>query len=75
VMPVGGIKEKMLAAHRAGLKTIILPKRNEMDLEDVPDEIRKSLSFVFAESVDDVLKAALDRSDQRKRKASKGKKE
>jgi ATP-dependent Lon protease len=61
VLPVGGIKEKMLAAHRAGLKTIILPKRNVLDLEDVPDEIKKSLSFVFAETVDDVLKAALEK--------------
>jgi ATP-dependent Lon protease len=60
VMPVGGIKEKMLAAHRAGLKTIILPRRNQMDVEDVPAEVRKTLTFVFAESVNDVLKAALE---------------
>jgi ATP-dependent Lon protease len=65
VLPVGGIKEKMLAAHRAGLKTIILPKRNALDLEDVPDEIKKSLSFVFAESVDDVLRAALEKPVRR----------
>jgi ATP-dependent Lon protease len=74
VMPVGGIKEKMLAAHRAGLKTIILPKRNELDLEDVPEEIRKSLSFVFAESVNDVLKAALQKPIQTKKKPQQGKK-
>ncbi len=74
VMPVGGIKEKMLAAHRAGLKTIILPKRNALDLEDVPEEIRKSLSFVFAETVDDVLKEALDEPPQAKKKTTKGKK-
>jgi len=61
VMPVGGIKEKMLAAHRAGLKTIILPKRNELDVEDVPEEIRKTLNFIFAESVNDVLTAALEK--------------
>ncbi|MFH1906022.1 MAG: endopeptidase La [Chloroflexota bacterium] len=61
VLPVGGIKEKMLAAHRAGLKTVILPKRNELDLEDVPDEIKKTLKFIFAESVDDVLKSALEK--------------
>ena len=60
VMPVGGIKEKMIAAHRAGLKTIILPKRNEADLEDLPGEVRKSLSFVFAQTVDEVLNAALE---------------
>jgi ATP-dependent Lon protease len=74
VMPVGGIKEKMLAAHRAGLKTIILPKRNELDLEDVPDEIRKSLSFVFAESVNDVLNAALQKPIQTRKKPPQGKK-
>jgi len=61
VLPVGGIKEKMIAAHRAGLKTIILPKRNELDLEDLPAEVRKSLSFVFAESVNDVLAASLEK--------------
>ena len=61
VMSVGGIKEKMLAAHRAGLKTIILPKRNQLDIEDVPEEIRKTMTFIFAESVNDVLKAALEK--------------
>ena len=61
VLPVGGIKEKMIAAHRAGLTTIILPKRNELDLEDLPEEVRKSITFVFAETVNDVLKASLDR--------------
>ncbi|MGB8214676.1 MAG: endopeptidase La [Anaerolineales bacterium] len=60
VLPVGGIKEKMIAAHRAGLRTIILPKRNEMDLENLPAEVRKSLTFVFAETVNDVLKASLE---------------
>jgi ATP-dependent Lon protease len=59
VMPVGGIKEKVLAAHRAGLKKVILPKRNEIDLEELPEEVMKSIKFVFADTVDDVLKAAL----------------
>ncbi len=59
VLPVGGIKEKVLAAHRAGLKTVILPKRNEMDLEDVPEEVRKSLTFIFAETIEDVIQHAL----------------
>ncbi len=59
VLPVGGIKEKVLAAHRSGLKTIILPRRNESDLEDLPDEIREEMTFVFADTVDDVLHAAL----------------
>jgi ATP-dependent Lon protease len=59
VLPVGGIKEKVLAAHRSGLKTIILPVRNKDDLEDLPDEIRNSMHFIFAETVEDVLEAAL----------------
>jgi ATP-dependent Lon protease len=59
VLPVGGIKEKVLAAHRAGLKTIILPRRNEKDLDDLPDDVRRSLTFIFAENVTDVFNAAL----------------
>jgi len=59
VLPVGGVKEKVLAAHRAGLDTIILPVRNEKDLEDVPDEVRAQMQFVFADRVEDVLDAAL----------------
>jgi ATP-dependent Lon protease len=59
VLPVGGVKEKVLAAHRAGLKIVILPKQNEKDLDDVPDEVRASLEFVLAERVDDVFGAAL----------------
>ena len=73
VLPVGGIKEKMIAAHRAGLKTIILPKRNEPDLDDLPAEVRKALSFVFAESVNDVLEASLGKIP-RTRKRTGGKK-
>ncbi len=60
VLPVGGIKEKVLAAHRSGLKTVILPARNQADLDDLPEEVRKEINFVFAETVDDVLKAALE---------------
>jgi ATP-dependent Lon protease len=59
VLPVGGIKEKVLAAHRAGLKTIILPNRNEKDLEDLPQEVRDSMQFVLVEKVDQVFEAAL----------------
>ncbi len=59
VMPVGGVKEKVLAAHRAGLKEVILPKHNESDLEDVPEEIRESIQFVFADRVEQVIEAAL----------------
>ncbi len=60
VLPVGGIKEKVLAAHRSGLKTVILPKRNEADLEDLPEEVRKGMKFVYVDTVEQVLGAALD---------------
>ncbi len=66
VLPVGGIKEKVLAAHRNGLKTIILPKRNEFDLDDVPDEIKKKIKFIFVETVDEVLNAALEKGRMKK---------
>lgn len=59
VLPVGGIKEKILAAHRIGLKTIILPKENEPDLEDIPTEIRKSLKFILVSTIDDVIQHAI----------------
>jgi len=60
VLPVGGIKEKVLAAHRAGMKRVILPARNEKDLTDVPEQARKELDFVFATRMDEVLAAALE---------------
>jgi ATP-dependent Lon protease len=60
VLPVGGVKMKALAAHRAGLTTVILPKRNERDLDELPDEVRESMTFVAAESIDDALAAAFD---------------
>jgi len=59
VLPIGGLKEKILAARRAGIKTVILPKRNEKDLEEVPKHVRRGMEFVFAETMDDVLPAAL----------------
>ncbi|MCQ3937961.1 MAG: endopeptidase La [Chloroflexi bacterium] len=69
VLAIGGVKEKVLAAHRSGLTTVILPKPNEQDLDDVPDEIRKTMKFIFAETVDDVLEAALEKPRKR---AAKG---
>ncbi len=59
VLPVGGIKEKVLAAHRAGIRKVVLPKENEKDLEEVPEQIRQELSFIFAEDIDGALEAAL----------------
>ena len=60
VLPVGGIKEKMLAAHRAGIRRIILPKANEKDLKDVPQEVREELTFILAERIEEVLPAAFN---------------
>ncbi len=64
VLPVGGIKEKLLAAHRAGIRRILLPERNEKDVVDVPEEIRNEIEIVYAKSVDDVLAAALEPEDE-----------
>jgi ATP-dependent Lon protease len=59
VLPVGGIKEKVLAARRAGIRSVILPRRNERDLEDVPEELRRQLRFVFVDDAGEVLREAL----------------
>jgi ATP-dependent Lon protease len=61
VLPVGGIKEKVLAAHRAGIKTVILPKENEKDLKDIPESVKKALKVIQVESMEDVLSIALER--------------
>ncbi|XP_060574708.1 lon protease homolog 2, peroxisomal-like [Ruditapes philippinarum] len=60
VLPVGGIKEKVLAAHRAGIRRIILPKRNEKDLQEIPNNVKGELSFIFAVELEDVLRAAFE---------------
>jgi ATP-dependent Lon protease len=60
VLPVGGIKEKVLAAHRARIETVILPRRNEAEVEDVPEDIRRTLTFVPVDSADEALAAALE---------------
>jgi ATP-dependent Lon protease len=60
VLPVGGIKEKCVAAARAGIRTVILPARNRRDLEDIPESVRNRLEFVWAEKIDDVLVRALE---------------
>jgi ATP-dependent Lon protease len=60
VLPIGGVKQKVLAAHRAGLKEVILPKRNEGDLDDVPEQVRDEITFHLAEKIDEVLALALE---------------
>ena len=60
VLPIGGVKQKVLAAHRAGLKEVILPKRNEGDLDDVPEQVRDEMTFHIAQTIDDVLGWALE---------------
>ncbi len=77
VLPIGGVKEKLLAAHRAGLKKVILPKRNQRDLPDVPQEVRDALELVFVDHIEDVLLAAVPavkrvkRSPATRKKAAK----
>ena len=70
ILPVGGLKEKSLGAIRAKIKTIIVPERNKKDLEEIPDNIKKKLNYVFASTMDDVLRNALEHN----RKTSKKKK-
>jgi len=60
VLPIGGLKEKALAAHHAGIKTVIIPSRNEKDLVEIPEEIRKQIKFVPVERVEQVLEHALE---------------
>src|SRR5205823_10878583 len=60
VLPIGGVKQKVLAAHRAGLKEVVLPKRNEGDLDDVPEQVREQIEFHIAEPIDQVLGRALE---------------
>ena len=64
VLPVGGIKEKVVAAARAGLKRVMLPARNRSDFDDIPEEARKALEFVWLERVDDAVAAALEPAAQ-----------
>jgi ATP-dependent Lon protease len=66
VLPIGGVKEKVLAANRAGIRKVILPRDNRYDLEDVPQDVREQLKFVFVENVDEVLKEALKPARRRR---------
>jgi ATP-dependent Lon protease len=62
ILPIGGVKEKLLAAHRFGLRTLILSKENEKDLIDVPEEVRDDLTIFTVDTIDEVLKYALEPS-------------
>jgi len=69
VLPIGGVKEKVLAARRAGLHSVILPKGNQKDLRDLPEEVRNEMQFLFAERIEDVLKAAIPQLGDRMTRA------
>lgn len=73
VLPIGGVKEKVLGAVRAGINQIIVPIENEADLEDIPEDLRSSLTFHFASTLDDVVKIALTERKKRKRKRAPAK--
>jgi ATP-dependent Lon protease len=76
ILPIGGLKEKALAAYRAGVETLILPKENQKDMIEIPDEIKRKVKFVFVETMDEVLELALDKkrkAESRKRKGAKQK--
>ena len=79
VLPIGGLKEKALAARRAGITTIVLPSRNERDLAEIPEDLRRDLKFVFVERAEQVLEAALVRprkvraAEPRRKKATRRK--
>jgi ATP-dependent Lon protease len=60
VLPVGGIKEKVVAAHRAGIKRVMLPARNRKDFEDIPEEVRGELEFIWLERVDEAIASAVE---------------
>jgi ATP-dependent Lon protease len=73
VLPIGGVKEKVLAAERAGIGTVILPEQNEADLDDIPPDVRSAMRFVLADTIDDVLEAAFPgASVEELRKAARG---
>lgn len=77
ILPIGGLKEKTLAAYRAGVETLILPKENQKDMVEIPDEIKKKIKFTFVKTMDEVLKLALDkkrRVERQKRKVVKRRK-
>jgi ATP-dependent Lon protease len=74
VLPVGGIKEKVLAAHRAGIKKVIIPERNKADIIEIPERVKKEMKIIFVKNMDDVVKNALKPNKTEKRKIQKSEK-
>jgi ATP-dependent Lon protease len=66
VLPVGGIKEKVVAAHGAGIRRVMLPARNRKDFDDIPEEVRKQVEFIWLERIEQAVAAALDPADAEK---------
>jgi ATP-dependent Lon protease len=66
VLPIGGLKEKALVAQRAGINRLIIPRRNEADIDDIPEHLRKRMKFVLVDDVDEVLDAALEKKRRRR---------
>jgi ATP-dependent Lon protease len=62
VLPIGGIKEKVIAAHAAGIKRIMLPQRNRKDFDEIPEEVRRQVEFIWLERIDDAVASALEPS-------------
>jgi ATP-dependent Lon protease len=71
VLPIGGVREKALAAQRAGLKRVVLPRENEFDLEDLPAQTRRELDFVLVDSIEQVLDVAMNGYESAKLEKSK----
>lgn len=71
ILPVGGIKEKVIAAHRSGIKTVILPKLNEIDFDEIPDEVKKSINFIFVDSIDEIINKIFENKSKRTSKKKK----
>ena len=65
MLPIGGVKEKVLAARRAGIKRVVLPRANQKDIRDVPEEARNEMEFIFAERIEDVLNALIPQLSER----------
>jgi ATP-dependent Lon protease len=72
VLPIGGLKEKALAAQRAGITRLIIPRRNEADVDDIPEPLRKKMKFTLVDHVDEVLEAALQKRSRRSRSPKPG---